>query len=326
MFLQLDDYTGTLENITSQNRRTFANNNPYRFYDKTGNNAEEVRTTAQTNQNQSGYDIDYVQPVFTAQEEPEGTGDPISAYSGDVALDGNDTKRVAIAFVMGYIMLGIWKFRDVLNAIVEGRIEIVCPIGYQLTLNTYELQQTNDKIIFQSNTAIDSGSLDNSSSNKNYKELDKMLKNLRDKCMGAATRLGFYRTLAALLTNLKSQYLNNWISNDAKQKHHVVPLNDGYDLPRQILDHAKIERKKSYIGSPNIAYIYTYVHHSLHSKGIKDIYYFELLEAFQPYQSILRYSVVPLNKKNEILWTLTSIKNFLELISETSHNSLSARF
>ncbi|MFQ8581570.1 MAG: hypothetical protein ACLSA6_03035 [Holdemania massiliensis] len=311
MFLQLDDYTGTLENITSQNRRTFANNNPYRFYDKTGNNAEEVRTTAQANQNQTGYDIDYVQPVFTAQEEPEGTGEPISTYSGELELGGD---KITLAALLTLIFLGIMSLQQALDNLAAGLLDVICPAGYELKQSTYDTQQEHEATIPQVSVGSNAGTIDTPSNNYN-KGLDEALRDLGNRLAGSTPTLGFSIVIKMILSKVTEKYKSY---PNEKRRHHVVPRKDGDARPRLVLeksgiDHQTYERSKTV----NIALIYMWFHNTIHNvTPIRNAYNETIKNAFSEYYDLLYLKNFDFITAGRVKAKLTSMRDFLERASD----------
>ena len=315
MFLQLDDYTGSLESIISQNRRTFANNNPYRFYDKTGNNAEEVRTTAQANQNQTGYDIDYVQPVFTAQEEPEGTGEPISTYSGELELGGD---KITLAALLTLIFLGIMSLQQALDNLAAGLLDVICPAGYELKQSTYDTQQEHEATIPQVSVGSNAGTIDTPSNNYN-KGLDDALKDLGNRLLGTAGTATFGILLNKILSNIKKYTQRNTFNK--KESHHVVPKKAGYDEPRLVLTWAGINRTTSLRHlTVNIAEIYLNLHYTIHhAPVVRDLYLDMLYLTYRNYYNRLGTTCDPMSK-SDITNKTRIIRDFLETISNETHD------
>ena len=204
MFLQLDDYTGSLESIISQNRRTFANNNPYRFYDKTGNNAEEVRTTAQANQNQTGYDIDYVK-AQVVEDYNQSEGEPIMPLDGGTLpwdWDWGWGITLLVDVVNYLIKTGKLSLREAIRMFMTGVLVIICAQGLSATVNTYEKQQEQEAKVSQSSVGSNAGTIDTPSNNYN-KGLDEALRDLGKQLQGMAGAAIFGVLLGLIISEIK---------------------------------------------------------------------------------------------------------------------------
>lgn len=315
MFLQLDDYTGTLESITSQNRRTFANNNPYRFYDKTGNNAEEVRATAQANQNQTGYDINYVK-AQVGQDYNQDEGEPIMPLDGETLPWGWGVSLL-VDEVNHLIQSGKVSLHNVLRELAKGAIMIICAVGLTAYVNTYELQQEHEATIPQASIGSNTGTID--SPIMDNKGLDKQIKELGSRLSGTAGGAIFGALLGLILSNIK-KYVNDKTFN-AKEKHHVVPQKAGRDENRKVLKWAGIDNKtKVRHLTVNIADIYVYLHYTIHHAPIVKDEYLKMLDmVYGRYYKMLSLPCDSLSKTDITVKTRT-IRDLLEMISNETHN------
>lgn len=284
MFLQLDDYTGTLESITSQNRRTFANNNPYRFYDKTGNNAEEVRATAQANQNQTGYDINYVK-AQVGQDYNQDEGEPIMPLDGETLPWGWGVSLL-VDEVNHLIQSGKISLHNVLRELAKGAIMIICAVGLTAYVNTYELQQEHEATIPQTNIGGGEGVLDNSSS---YHPVDgNVINDLRNALRPIAASIGMITVLNKMLPHLLDYYKKYPMKINNKEKHHVVPKAQGSPYIRKIIKAAGIDPDTDKRDRTlNIANIYYFLHKIIHSAIIKPIYLKFIYDSFIDYAIII---------------------------------------
>ena len=315
MFLQLDDYTVSLKSIISQNRRTFANNNPYRFNDKTGNNAEEVRTTAQTNQNQTGYDIDYVK-AQVAEEYNQNEGEPIMPSMDCATLTLGGT--IAAQALNSLIWSGIAYLPWILAAIAIGIIAVICYEGYKAYVNSYELQQEYEATVPQVSVGSNAGTIDTPSNNYN-KGLDDALKDLGNRLLGTAGAATFGILLNKILSNIKKYTQRNTFNK--KESHHVVPKKAGYDEPRLVLTWAGINRTTSLRHlTVNIAEIYLNLHYTIHhAPVVRDLYLDMLYLTYRNYYNRLGITCDPMSK-SDITNKTRIIRDFLETISNETHD------
>ena len=319
MFLQLDDYTGSLESIISQNRRTFANNNPYRFYDKTGNNAEEVRTTAQANQNQTGYDIDYVK-AQVAEDYNQSEGEPIMPLDGGtLPWDWGGGITLLVDVVNYLIKSGKLSLREAIRMFLTGELVIICAQGLSATVNTYEKQQEQEAKVSQSSVGSNAGTIDTPSNNYN-KGLDEALRDLGKQLSGMAGAAIFGVLLGLIISEIK-RYVTKDTFN-AKENHHVVPKKAGNEMNQRVLKWAGINgtTSKRHL-TVNIAEIYIYVHYTIHHAPVVRDRYLDMLDITYSNYYTLAGSGLPCDpiSKNVITTKTRTIRDFLEKISDETH-------
>lgn len=319
MFLQLDDYTGSLESIISQNRRTFANNNPYRFYEKTGNNAEEVRTTAQANQNQTGYDIDYVK-AQVAEDYNQSEGEPIMPLDGGtLPWDWGGGITLLVDVVNYLIKSGKLSLREAIRMFLTGELVIICAQGLSATVNTFEKQQEQEAKVSQSSVGSNAGTIDTPSNNYN-KGLDEALRDLGKQLSGMAGAAIFGVLLGLIISEIK-RYVKKDTFN-AKENHHVVPKKAGNEMNQRVLKWAGINgtTSKRHL-TVNIAEIYIYVHYTIHHAPIVKDEYLKMLDRVYRTYYTLAGSNLPCDpiSKNVITTKTRTIRDFLEKISDETH-------
>ena len=253
--------------------------------------------------------------VFTAQEEPEGTGEPISTYSGELELGGD---KITLAALLTLIFLGIMSLQQALDNLAAGLLDVICPAGYELKQSTYDTQQEHEATIPQVSVGSNAGTIDTPSNNYN-KGLDDALKDLGNRLLGTAGTATFGILLNKILSNIKKYTQRNTFNK--KESHHVVPKKAGYDEPRLVLTWAGINRTTSLRHlTVNIAEIYLNLHYTIHhAPVVRDLYLDMLYLTYRNYYNRLGTTCDPMSK-SDITNKTRIIRDFLETISNETHD------